>query len=1079
VSAPRGERARRGGGADRTVARRASGGGGADPAGRSTAVRGILLRSLARAAALGAALAPALALDADRPLLHAGRDSWTRREGLPSQGIRAIAQGPDGYLWVGTEAGLARFDGVRFVVFDPDNTPPLRSAFVADLLVEPGGSLLVATWDGLYRRKGARWEEIGAGAGPRRFTGLFRGPGGRHFAMHGRGVAAIEGTNLERIPLHDTERGGDEIAVIKGAVDPSGAIWLIADNGKRLLVVDGDNLAEDPLTAEGPALVTAIAQDRAGVIWVVAQPGGLMRRDGDRFVSVPAAPPLPASGAVRLLIDGAGDAWIGYDDGTLARVHAGASDILPGSLGDLGGGAINALAADAEGSLWVGSQGLHRLKDSPVVTLSGREGWPAGPIAGVLADSRGGVWVAPQSGGLWRWDGRTLEEAATGEGNGRSLILALAEDRTGTIWMASPRRGIYWLDGAGRRRLAAPERRSDIVLWLEPCPEGRCVLAGAGGGVWRVTPEEATRMPFVEESRVNEPGMTIALGPAGRIWAGTREHGVFLREAESWRPAAAKMPEGKIVLGLHEDEDGSAWAATVDGGLWRLRPGGETATLGRRQGLPSDTIYGIVRGAGDDLWFSTPDGLARAARADLVAVAEGRRERAEVDFFGAGDGLRAGECSGGGRVASRAPDGRLWFATLDGVAYVDPAGPRPAPVAPPVVVEDLACDGRAVALGDEEPKLPAGTARCEIRYTAPSLRNPSRLRFRYRLEGLEASWTEAGGDRVARFSHLPPRAYAFRVEAAVAGGAWSEAGATLRFSIEPRLWQTVWFRLLGGAAAAGLAFGGYRARVGALKRRQEGLERAVSARTAELAEMNRTLEERVREGIERLRGAERMAAYGEMVAGVAHEVRHPIFSIRSAAYLIGRSLGEERETVATPLATLERETGRMSRLMDDLLQFVRPSGLVRSAVEVRPLLEESAAAARAGGGWDAIAVEIDTPGDLPSPSVDRDRVQQVIVNLLENARRHAAGITRVRLSARAAAGGRIVIEVANDGAGMDPDVLPRIFDPFFTRGAGTGLGLAIVQRIVRDHGGSIDVDSAPERGTRFSVTLPLHRGEPG
>jgi signal transduction histidine kinase len=239
-----------------------------------------------------------------------------------------------------------------------------------------------------------------------------------------------------------------------------------------------------------------------------------------------------------------------------------------------------------------------------------------------------------------------------------------------------------------------------------------------------------------------------------------------------------------------------------------------------------------------------------------------------------------------------------------------------------------------------------------------------------------------------------------------------------------------------------------------------------------LEEVNRDLEQRVALGIDRLRATERLAAYGQLVAGVAHEVRHPVFALRAAAYLIAQKAGELGPDLATPIRTLREETDRMSRLMEDLVQFSREPVLARATIDPSELLETTAASFRAahGDGLPAIVVEVE-PG-LPQISIDRDRMIQVLLNLAVNARRHAGGVTRIVLGAARRADGGVRLRIANDGRGIDPAVLPRIFEPFYTGGGGTGLGLAIVDRIVRTHGATIAVESGLAAGTSFTIDLP-------
>jgi signal transduction histidine kinase len=374
----------------------------------------------------------------------------------------------------------------------------------------------------------------------------------------------------------------------------------------------------------------------------------------------------------------------------------------------------------------------------------------------------------------------------------------------------------------------------------------------------------------------------------------------------------------------------------------------------------------------------------------------------------------------------------------------------------------------------------------EIAYLAPG----SHILYQYRLEGgSEGGWAGPTAERTVHFANLSPGRYRFLVTAVNADGVESDRPASVSFEILRPLWQRGWFVGLTALLAAGVAGGAYRARVASLHRRQAELARQVAERTRDLLEAkrqleesNRTLEERVERGIAALREAERMAAYGTLVSGVAHEVRHPIFSLQAATYVLGEKL-RERDDLATQLRILDRETKRMTALMDDLLEFAKPSALSLAEADPASILREAEETFRSAAAEPKPEVVPTSEQGLPRIQVDRRRLLQVFVNLMENARKHADGITTITLSAAAArdpegAPSGVVFVVTNDGAGMPEDVVRQIFEPFYTTARGTGLGLAIVKRVVAEHGGTIDVESAPDRGTRFTFSIPLDSKPP-
>jgi signal transduction histidine kinase len=442
------------------------------------------------------------------------------------------------------------------------------------------------------------------------------------------------------------------------------------------------------------------------------------------------------------------------------------------------------------------------------------------------------------------------------------------------------------------------------------------------------------------------------------------------------------------------------------------------------------------------------------------------------------------ECNGANQSAGcRTRDGRLWFPTIKGVAVIDPEQTVRNPVPPPVHIERVVINEDLVELIDitQPQKAPAGRGELEFYYTGLSYWDPENVTFKYKLEGYDEDWTEAGTRRLAFYTNIPPGPYRFRVMARNSDGVWSQEEASLEISLEPPFYRTNWFYFLSGLAIVLLVRGAYRVRVGQLRARHNELARLVRERTKELAELNQSLEHRVEAGIRALAESERMAAYGQMVAGVAHEVRHPIFALRTAAYVLKENI-EDRTYTQAVLKTIERETNRMVQVVDDLLEFARPKALLLAPTDLRQLLQEAVETYHTENGSRPLNVVVEAGPDLPAVEVDRGRMVQVLVNLIQNAAKHAEGATTVTLSAD---GGRetsensslLCLRVKDDGAGIAPEHAPKVFEPFFTTGRGTGLGLSIVQRIIKEHGGTITVESEPGQGTVFKICLPTKHTE--
>src|SRR5262249_18473558 len=311
----------------------------------------------------------------------------------------------------------------------------------------------------------------------------------------------------------------------------------------------------------------------------------------------------------------------------------------------------------------------------------------------------------------------------------------------------------------------------------------------------------------------------------GDLWLGTEGGGLY-RFSEG-RFQAFTTRDGlsdDTILSLYEDADGCLWIGTDGGGLNRYRDGKFTRVT-RRQGLFDDVQYAILEDGRGDLWMSCSRGIFRTRRSELEDVADGRRRSVTSTAFGRADGMRSAECSGFTQPAAwKSKDGRLWFPTIDGAVVIDPDRIRSNGEPPPVVIEEATVDHRALASGKDGLRAPPGRGDLEIHYTGLSFIDPERVQFRYKLEGFDLDWIDAGSRRVAYYTNIPPGSYQFRVIACNNDGVWNQTGAGLEFTLTPHFYQTRWFYTLGGIALALAVFGAGRVRAARAKARESALE---------------------------------------------------------------------------------------------------------------------------------------------------------------------------------------------------------------------------------------------------------------
>jgi ligand-binding sensor domain-containing protein len=785
--------------------------------------------ALSRAARLALAavlLAPraALALDPVRELGHYGLDSWQAENGLPQSSIAAVVQTRDGYLWLATQEGLVRFDGVRFTVFDTGNASAFRNNHVTALLETSAGELWIGTLGGgvvvlkdrAFRAQGLVGDRVNALAEDALGNLWIGGP---------NGLVRLRG---DRATLFGPAQGLPAPVIKCLLADPDGILWVGTSAG--LARIRGE-AAEPVATAEGPGAVdiSALARGANGALWV-GTAGGLYQLIDGRFQAPPAAG-LPREPVRALLVDRSGSLWVGTAAG-LSRCRDGRCATL-GRRDGLPADLVQSLQEDREGNLWIGTQGggLARLKDGTVSTRTVRDGLSADNVYAVTGGQRGGLWVGGIGGGVDHFDGRRFSRLALPEAASSSQVRALLEDRAGRLWIATDRgllrrtaRGFAWLDA----KQGLPQ---SIVRAIAEDSEGRVWLGTDGAGL-AVLDGDRVRSFGPRDGLPGNEVRAILPSRGGDVWVGT--YGGLGRYHQG-RFTAVTQADGlphALVRSLLEDEDGTLWVGTYGGGLVRYRDG-RFVSFTRRQGLLCDVVYQILDDARGGLWMSCNRGIFRVARSELDAVVAGRAKSVRVQAFDESDGMRSRECNGGNPAGWRAADGGLWFPTIRGLVRVDPGRAGSLSPAPPVVVEDLTVDGEPVGISPGL-RLAPHPGRLVFGFTAPGLVAPQKVRFAYRLDGLDREWVEAGGARTATFTHVPPGAYVFRVIARQGEGDWGQPGAALALSVDPAIYETRPFRALLAAALLAGVVGVFRLRTRQLRRHEHELEARVEEAMARI-----------------------------------------------------------------------------------------------------------------------------------------------------------------------------------------------------------------------------------------------------
>ncbi len=772
----------------------------------------------------GVAPSNGFGLDPSKDLIQYVRDTWRAASGLPQDTVRAIAQTREGYLWLGTEEGLARFDGVRFVVFDRNNSPGLPGSNVEVLLVARDGRLWIGTYGtGLAVRDKGRFTAFGEKEGV---------PGNSVLAAaeDPRGVLWV-GTNagLVRFENGRFERVAEAVSLgpIKSLLATrEGTVWVGSDVG-LMRIAAGTSRTYGVADGLPGTSITALAQDKAGTVWVgTAQ--GLARLDGDRFVASPVAG-IQDPFIAALRGDREGSLWIGTNEGLLRRSggrleHLGMRDGLPNN-------AIQTLFEDQNGSLWAGIRGggLTRFKEGDFLTYGPREGLPHPILDAVLGVQTGDLLLGGYGGYVTRItpEGR-LAPLRSWEPQRASNIRAFHVDRSGDLWIGA------WL-GLFRYRAGSVQTRATSGLTnvrvIREDKTGSLWVGTDGNGLYRWQ-GSSVRHFTTADGLPSEQIRAVVEDRSGVLWIGT--YGGLARLGTDGRFTALTTLDGlpsNLVRALREDAAGDLWIGTYGGGLARLREGHLTSWTGQ-DGIPSDVIYEILEDARGYLWMSSNRGIFRVSKKDLEDRAAGRVPRVRSVMYTESDGLGSRECNGGNPSGWKTPDGRLCFVTVGGAVVVDPTHLKVDAPPPAVVVEDVVIDGRAVDTS-RRARLPPGRHSLEFHYTALGSPDPRRVRFRYRLDGFDGDWTDVGERRTAYYTGLPAGHYGFLVTASADGERWQDA-ARFSFDLEPHFYERPTFYSLAGLGAVLLGVALQQARVRRARARARELKREVDRALAQV-----------------------------------------------------------------------------------------------------------------------------------------------------------------------------------------------------------------------------------------------------
>lgn len=969
--------------------------------------------------------------------------AWGTEAGLPQNTVTAMIQSREGYLWLGTRDGLARFDGVRFRSYGLQEG--LQSVEIMCLLEDQADALWVGT--------------------------------------SGGGLAKWKDGRFESVPLHFQDGGGEIITAL--AKDVAGCIWVGTRAGLRL-IRGGEVQEVEALKGLSKEVIRALLWDRSGGMWIATARGLYEYREGR--LSGCAGP----AGQVNiiahcLLADQRGGLWASIGDGKVLCRREGEwktydqSDGLPFAF-------VSCLTEDANGTVWAGSldSGLYFLEAGKFKAIKQADGLSADDIRSLKLDREGNLWVGTRTGGLNRLTQGGLMHCGARQGLTNDFTRAVAETASGEIWVGTTGGGVY----RGSPNALAP---------FQPEPVGgyyahiEAVLAARDGGVWwggnngllrwkEGSPLLAlTNGPFAQSTTT-----ALAEDAEGAIWIGTSESRLLRwqtgtltefpqRVTRGAVTAFAVEPDGHLWVGsvagglkriqagsasiltvtnnsmsdsirtLHRDPEGDLWIGTAGDGLgyWHR---GKLTNFSAAQGLSARTVLQILEDDLGNLWLGTSQGIFRARKRDLKDCAAGRITFVHTRFYGLNDGMPAQECSGGFCPAGlKSRSGLLCFSTVRGLVFIDPRKQSTEPPPPRSLIEQVFVNGKEASLelagypvriGATEQLavgrvvIPPGDRDLEIRYTAIQLSSPEKVGFRYRMDDADPDWIEAGGERTASYQRLPPGEYLFRLKACNANGTWNEHETVLALQVMPFLWERSGFRAVGVLAFAGIfaATLAWQLRL----RYQRGLARLQRLNTIERERLRISQDMHDHIG-GMLTQVSQLSDMGLHETETEQQAKNRFERIGDRARLAVQALDEIVWATNPKNDNLASFVDYVSRFSDEFFEYSRTRCWQELPTNIPPL---------------ALRADV------------RHTVFLAVREALNNVLKHS-GATEVWLRFTHA-DGRATLEIEDNGCGFDPQ-----------KAGSAGNGLENMRARLTEEGGQAELTSAPGKGTKVRFVFPL------
>lgn len=1061
---------------------------------------------------------PLNALDPHRAVTQYSVQVWDLEDGMPGNTVHAVLQTRDGYLWMGTQDGLVRFDGVDFDLFTREKIPGLKDNIIRALYQDKHGTLWAGSDSGgliSYKNGEFTVYPVSTHNALSRLRAIREDRRGNLWiASFTHGLTCLSNGGFTTYTVKDGLPHNQVRSIYK---DGNNGLWASTIGGIVKILGPGKfevYAGEDVL----PGYKTVCLYDtETDALWIGTGEKGLQRLKDGKLTAFGTAQGLPHPTVTCLYKDRRSNLWIGTDGGGLTRMTNGVMSTLSARNG-LADGYVSSIHEDREGSLWAGTLdgGIHRVKNGKFTIFTTTEGLSHDYIQCIYQSRSHGLLVGTKS-GLNRLRNREAEPVPFKQLANQSVV-SLFEDSGGVLWIGTWGK-LYRLKDGVLTGMTKKDGLSGNGI--------NCIMGDSRGNTWvgtqtglnRIGSRDGKITVFTGKQGLSSPITRFIFEDRDKtLWVGTK---TGLNRLNNGTFSTFQIGESTSRLFFRcafQDSGGVLWFGT-DSGLIRLKENRVTRyTI--QSGLAGNYIYTILEDDTGNLWLGGSNGISRIGKKELEDFADKKIPRLHPVWYNESDGMKTRWCNDGG---CKTGDGRLWFPTSMGAAVIDPG--KTVDIAPPVIikkfiVDDVRVNLYAAARQKTPLQLEPGIKRLEFYYTGVSFINPQKIRFTLKLDGYDSKWVEMGNARGTTYTGLSPGKYTFRVSAANPGEAVGKHSASISFYVRPYFYQTAPFYLLLVICILFLMFLFHRYRFRRFRIRQNELSALVELRTRDLtkqyAELEKT-QQKVRHSKELIEAKNKQleeqsnklkemdVVKSRFFANLSHQFRTPLTLIMGPLEQMIADCPEEAGERKKRLVLMLRNSHRLLRLINQLLDLSKlDSGKMKLQAAKTGIVSfvkgVSAAFELLARQHDLqlvfhppveTAETAETGGPELFVYIDHRKMEDVLSNLLINAVKFTPGQGKIRVTVKAGEPGGhpaefpegfVSIAVFNSGAHIPDSQLPYIFDRFYRAGSdsdnqqeGTGIGLALVEELVELHRGTIGVSSLPGEGVEFTVRLPMGR----